>query len=305
MAIPHPSITPIPNNEPDAVPSLWNTRYEEIDENCAALDERSAGTQQEVVLARGGKDSLGERLTEMAGQLAQMSPEFQDVLAATVAHALDLAGLANRSVQALKQQVQQEGEITLLNRGVVSGCTCAKSSTATRNLNFAGGVAFMAGRKHSAPSADNAASVPPNTGVSNVTVYAYLYLHSSKTMRLAVTNVGESLPVGAIPLYNITIPPNSTDATDPQLANVTLTSVRRVESSFPRTLNSPATHTVAIQALSKADFRIDLDVVSFDGGACSPEQIQISSRATNGFTINLASETDNVVVRWRTSKLNN
>lgn len=306
MPIPHPNITPIPNNEPDAVPGLWNVRYEEIDQNFQNLEERTAGNEQELAGARGGKANLGERLTEMAGQLNQMSPEFQDVLAAMAAMALDQAGVANHSVEALKRHIQQEGEITLRNRGVVSGCTCVKSTTATRNLNLTGGQVFMNGRMYRAPDATNAASVPPNTGAGNVTVRAYLYFHSgSQTMRLAVTNIGEELPTGAIHLYNVTIPPNSTDATDPQLTNVTLTSVRRVEASYPRAINNPVAHTVAIEALSKADYRLDVDVVSFSGGHCSPDQVLVSSRATNGFTLELASEVDNVVLRWRVSKLNN
>jgi hypothetical protein len=37
--LPHPNVTPIPNTEPPAIPSLWNTRYTEIDENFAALDK--------------------------------------------------------------------------------------------------------------------------------------------------------------------------------------------------------------------------------------------------------------------------
>ena len=43
--LPNPSITPIPNNEPDAVPSLWNVRYQEIDENFDSLDNRTEATE--------------------------------------------------------------------------------------------------------------------------------------------------------------------------------------------------------------------------------------------------------------------
>lgn len=38
MVLPHITITPIPDTEPDATPDLWNTRYSEIDENFAAID---------------------------------------------------------------------------------------------------------------------------------------------------------------------------------------------------------------------------------------------------------------------------
>lgn len=231
---------------------------------------------------------------------------LQDELTATLMFAMTQGSVANQSVKALKEQIQQEGEITLTNRGVITGCTITKSTTAARNLNLVGGSAFMSGRRYLAPSKDNTAIVPPNTTAANVTVKAYLYFNAaSQVMRLAVTNIGDALPVDAIHLYNITIPPASTDETDPYLNNVTLTSVRRVESSFPRLLDNPAITTISINTLRAADYRLDFDVVSFSGGQCDPDNIAIQSRATNGFTLALASDADNVVVRWKASKLNN
>ncbi len=38
--LPRERITPLPNNEPIALPSLWNTRYSEIDENFDTIDRR-------------------------------------------------------------------------------------------------------------------------------------------------------------------------------------------------------------------------------------------------------------------------
>jgi hypothetical protein len=232
--------------------------------------------------------------------------EFHEELTATLMFAMTQGSVANQSVKALKEQIQQEGEITLTNRGVITGCTITKSTTAARNLNLVGGSAFMSGRRYLAPSKDNTAIVPPNTTAANVTVKAYLYFNAaSQVMRLAVTNIGDALPVDAIHLYNITIPPASTYATDPYLDNVTLTSVRRVESSFPRLLDNPVITTISINTLREADYRLDFDVVSFSGGQCDPDNIAIQSRATNGFTLALASDADNVVVRWKASKLNN
>ena len=232
--------------------------------------------------------------------------EFHEELTATLMFALTQGAVANQSVKALKEQMQQEGEITLTNRGIIAGCAITKSTTAARNLNLVGGSVFMSGRRYLASSKDNTASVPPNTTAANVTVKAYLYFNTaSQVMRLAITNIGDELPTDAIHLYNITIPPASTNATDPYLDNVTLTSVRRVESSFPRLLDNPVITTVSINTLRAADYRLDFDVVSFSGGQCDPDNIAIQSRATNGFTLALASDADNVVVRWKASKLNN
>ena len=40
MPLPHEQITPIPNDEPMAYPSLWNDRYREIEENFNHLSHR-------------------------------------------------------------------------------------------------------------------------------------------------------------------------------------------------------------------------------------------------------------------------
>ncbi|MCY1530866.1 hypothetical protein D9M68_660720 [compost metagenome] len=236
--------------------------------------------------------------------MTQLSPEFQDHLAGAIKYALDQAGVANRSIQALKQQIQQEGELLIENRGVVSGCTVEKSLTAARNLNLTAGTCFANGRAYSVASGSNMASVPSNIGAGSATAVAYLYL-SASGWKLAVTAIGEAVPAGAIRLYNITIPANSTDATDPNLANVTITSVRRVEAGFPQFLDTPVSQFVPISTLSANDWRIDIDVVSADGAPCDRKALNIASRASNGFTLELASAADNVRVRYRVSKLNN
>ena len=305
MALPHSSITQIPNNEPDAVPSLWNTRYQEIDENFANLDGRVVSRENEIKQARGGKGSLDERLDEMTSDIGATSVDMQNATAAALKFAIDQASLANYGVRALREQAQQEGVTTILNRGVVSGCTASKSGTAARNLNISAGVCFANGRAYSVSDGTNAASVPSNTGTGSVTVYAYLYQDAGGLWRLAVTPIGSNLPDGTIKIYNVTIPANSTDATDPNLTNVTLTDVRRIESQFPQLLNSPASASVVLQTMSANDYKLDFDVVSAVGAPCEAKGVMVSSRATNGFTVLLASAADNVVVRWKASKLNN
>ena len=56
--LPNHPITPIPNNEPEAIPSLWNTRYHEIDANFANLDQRQTSTENEIAGARAGRSAL-------------------------------------------------------------------------------------------------------------------------------------------------------------------------------------------------------------------------------------------------------
>lgn len=305
MALPHNTITPIPNNEPDAVPALWNTRYSEIDANFLNLDGRVDAREIEIIVARNGKDSLDARLAEMASNISVTSVDMQNATVAALKYVFDQTALANYSIQALKQHLQQEGEITIQNRGVVTGCTATKSVTAARNLTLTTGVCFANGRAYSVTGGVNAASIPSNTGTGSVTVYAYLYQDAGGLWRVGVTAIGQEAPSGSIPIYSITVPANSTDATDPNLINIALTDIRRIEANFPSRLNSPAQASAVINGLSVNDYRLDFDVVSATGCPCDEAAIVVFSRATNGFTVQLASAADNVVVRWRVSKLNN
>lgn len=59
MSLPHPTITRIPNNELEGTPSLWNTRYEEIDANFSALGQQvNAADAAVLVAANAHADSL-------------------------------------------------------------------------------------------------------------------------------------------------------------------------------------------------------------------------------------------------------
>lgn len=313
MALPNSTITPIPNNEPDAVPGLWNTRYTEIDENFVYLESQRSShastissLSSEVTTARGGESTLDERLDALDGQISLLSPEGQMAIGSGTMFALDQAALAVQGVELLRTQQQQEGDATLQNRGVIKGCSLSKSVTSARNVSISAGVAFMGGREWVVPEAINAASVPSNPGINSETVFAYLYYDApTHKMRVSITPIGALIPDHGIHIYTITIPANSTDETDQYLASVSLTSVRRLEPDYPRILVSPQTHSVSIQTLSASDYRVDFDVVSADGEPVDRDHVRVFSRATNGFVLQLATSADNVHIRWRASKLNN
>lgn len=282
-------------------PDTWNPNYQTLINNDAYLKQRA----DQVDAARGTHPTLVARIAEIEATQEGTGIDYANSEAAALKFALTTAAHANYSVQALKQQIQQEGEITITNRGVVSGCSITKSTTAARNLSISSGKCFANGRMYSVSDGVNAASVPPNTGSGSVVVHAYLYQDAATLWRLAVTAIGQSVPDGAIRIYNVTIPAGSTDATDPNLNNVTLTDVRRIETSFPSLLDNPASTSIAINTLAANDYRVDFDVVSAVGGPCPREAITVASRATNGLTLELASAADSVRVRYRVSKLNN
>lgn len=306
MALPHSPITPIPSNEPDATPSLWNTRYSEIDQNFENHENRLTQAEEEIADARGGKGSLGQRLSELASNIDITTVEMQNALLAAVKFSIDQAALANYSVRALREQIQQEGVVLIKNRGIVGGCAVTKSSTAARNLTLAKGTCFANGRSYSVTEAINATSVPSNASTGAVTVYAYLYQQSAGgTWRLAVTQIGSSVPDSGILIYSLTIPAGNTDATDPNLSAVTVTDSRRIEPQYPIVVDNPAMVSPILQSLRTSDYGISFDLISAVGAPCGTDSLVVISRATNGFTVALASSADNVVFRWKVSKLNN
>lgn len=280
---------------------IANVQAKQLANRTAYLKARA----DQVDDAKGGYGSLQARLDALQSQSDAMGVDMQNAETAALKFALDQAALANYSVRALREQAQQEGVVTIKNRGIVKGCSVSKSTTAARNMNITSGVCFANGRAYSVSDGNNATSVPSNIGSSSVVVYAYLFQDANGLWRLAVTPIGTTVPDGAIIIYNLTIPANSTDATDPNLTGVAMTDVRRIEAQFPQLLNSPASVSPALQTLGANDYSLSFDVVSADGAPCDSRHIVVASRATNGFSVYLASAADNVVLRWRASKLNN
>ena len=94
------------------------------------------------------------------------------------------------------------------------------------------------------------------------------------------------------------------DATDPYLANVTLTDVRRIEPHYPDLLDAPSSVSLAFtRPMRGTDWRMDIDVVSSVGAPCRADQIVITNRAPNGCTLTLASAADDVRIRWQATRL--
>ena len=70
--IPNQQITPIPNNEPDATPNLWNTRYIEIDANFGNLDDRAKAIELELSNSKGTYTSLPAAISTIDERVAQV-----------------------------------------------------------------------------------------------------------------------------------------------------------------------------------------------------------------------------------------
>jgi len=259
----------------------------------------------QVDAARGSHATLQSRLAALDAETQALGPLMQNHTVAALKYAIDQAALANYSVRALRQQAQQQGQFRLENRGVVAGCEVTRSTTAARNLHIGPGTCFAQGRAFLVADGQNAASVPSNTGNAAVLVQAFLHQDAAGLWRLGVSAIGATMPAGSIHIYNLVIPAHNTDVSDPHLSLVTITSVRRIEPHFPQMVGSAAQAAVLINTLADTDYQIDFDIVSARGAPCDLHALRVATRATNGFTVRLASAADDVVVRWRVSKLDN
>jgi hypothetical protein len=227
-----------------------------------------------------------------------------DVLA-SIALSLDSAGLANRETQKTIKQRIQTGVVTIKNRGVIKGCVVAKSTTAIRNLNLAAGAVFMNGQEMSCPAFDNAALVPSNNSGESLTCYAYLYLDANGKIKFACTAPGENVSDNGMALYRLTVPAVNTETSDPNLANVTLSDVRRLEAGYPVQFNSLAYASVALPFnMLDAEYQVTTELLDLKGGSNQRPTVYPGDKAANGFRIYTDGTLDMVKVRWTAIKTN-
>ncbi|MDY0204939.1 MAG: hypothetical protein RBR49_12565 [Desulfovibrio desulfuricans] len=307
MTLPHNAIAipeQINGQAPDAVPSLWNNEYAKCLANDQALNTRLVAREQELSAARSGHSSLAARLSAMGADIATLSPEAQAALWAAVENAVADTGLLAREMVRSRTVRHQEGEFTIYNRGIRRGCGITKSLTASRNLNIAAGVVFMLGQEMGVDAAENAASVPGNSGAAAATADAYLYLTGGR-MRLAVTGLGESAPESALLLARLNIPAGNTGASDPNLSGVTITTVARVEPDWPSVQTNPAFRQQALgRVMGRSGYALAFDVISYAGGEPPLVVSRDQDRATNTFRAYLIGSSDAVRVRYLAHLMN-
>jgi hypothetical protein len=258
-------------------------------------------TSDEVIAARGGKTSLNERLNEYD----VFDPDSIAALYGFMALGIDLAGLANRETMKTIRQRIQTGIVTVTNRGVMSGCTVSKSASAIRNLSLAAGTVFMNGITIPCPAMTNCAMVASNSGSTSQICYGYLFVDATGAVRFSVTEFGATVPENGIPLCRITVPAGNDQVSDPNLASVTITDVRRVEAGYPMQVNSIAYASVSLPAaVGDGEYTVLLDILDAKGGWNQRETIYAGDKAANGFRVYIGGSLDAVKVRWTALKPN-
>ena len=85
---------------------------------------------------------LKKKLEGMEGTVDGYAPDMQEALFAGLKLGLDLGALAMKEHEQTRLTRFQKLRATVKNRGVKSGVTLSKSSTATRNISCSDGVVF-------------------------------------------------------------------------------------------------------------------------------------------------------------------
>lgn len=217
---------------------------------------------------------------------------------AGVEHATDQAGQLARELERQRFERHQQGEFTIYNRGIKEGCSVSPSDSAVRNVNLDAGTAFMHGQFFGVKEQENAASVPSNNTSDDFVVKAYLIIDGFE-VTLATTGPDEEAPEDALVLAEIVVPEGNDDSTDPNLEEVTITSVVRTEPEWPAVQLDPAYQQQDLEyPMLRSDYALELDVVSFTGGEKPHLSKDGDDRATNTFRTYLAGTADAVRVRY-------
>lgn len=241
---------------------------------------------------------LKAQLEKMAGTVEAFDPSMQESLFAGVKLGIDLAGLAMKEHEQTRFTRFQEIEVVIKNRGIKSGVTLSKSTTATRNISCSDGVVFMNGREYPVANQENTASVASNTTDKAGTVIIYMFQTSAGIIDVAATTLNGALPDGAIELARATVPAGNTEENDPYLESVTITDSARREPGWPQVQKSPASVAVALnRVLPDAGYHVCVEVLDRAGGAQQEGDILATDRLKNGFKLVTTGSADNVKAR--------
>lgn len=241
---------------------------------------------------------LKARLETMGATVEAFDPSMQESLFAGVKLGLDLAALGMKEHEQTRLARFQEIEAVIKNRGIKSGVTLSKSTTATRNISCSDGVVFMGGREYSVANQENTASVASNTTDKVGTVILYMFQTEAGIIDVAATTLNGALPDGAIELARATVPAGNTEENDPYLENVTITDSARREPGWPQVQKAPATVSVPLnRTLPDAEYLVGVEVVGSSGGRLQNGDVYAKDKLKNGFKLTTSGTADDVDVR--------
>ncbi len=209
--------------------------------------------------------------------------------------------LANRVVW-LRQNLDMSviGEVLVFNRGIVFGCEIEPSLTATRNVNIASGRIFRDGGEQVIPVQTNAAVVPSNPGGS--AAEAFVVLNEAGELTVTELNGQPDTNVDLV-LAHLAIPAGSTEVTAPNLEDVTVTLMARVEPGWPLLVSDPPVGHVVVTNPEAQSYAVFLDEDDSSYGDATQHGAVVGAKVINraalSFDIAILGTADRCRVRFQ------
>lgn len=241
---------------------------------------------------------LKEQLEKQGIIVDGYSPEMQEGILTSLLFASDMAALAMKEIDQTRLTRFQELYATIQNRGVKSGVTLSKSSTATRNISCSDGVVFMRGREYPVANQTNTAAIASNTTGQAGTVIIYMFLTANQEIDVAATTLNGAIPAGAIELGRATVPAGNTEENDPYLTKVTIADSARREPGWPQVQKAPASVAIALnRPLPDSAYLVTVEVESCIGGDLQAGDVRARDKLKNGFKLVTSGNADEIRVR--------
>jgi hypothetical protein len=254
----------------------------------------------EVIAARGGKTTIGERVS----QYDAFSPDNQSDIVAGIMSALGLGGVLSKEIENIRKRVFAQGVAYVKNKYVIQGFILTKSDIRALHLSQTGTVgtgtnkAKINGQNISLSDDDYHVSVPTNSESVAKTYYAYLKKQTNGSYRV---DIAEEVPYDGQLLYTLSIPAN--DSAN-NLNSVTLTDNRVIQADSGWTVNSePYVYVALPYTLPSADYGVDVEVESATD-VTAVGAVTVYDKATNGFKVKISGSADNIRMRWTLLNIN-
>jgi hypothetical protein len=254
----------------------------------------------EVIAARGGKTTIGERVS----QYDAFSPDSQSNIIAGIMSALGLGGVLSKEIENIRKRVFAQGITYIKNKYVIQGFVLTKSDIRALHLSQTGTVgtgtnrARINGQIISLPDDDYHVSVPTNSDAVAKTYYAYLKRQADGSYRV---DIAQEIPYDGQLLYTLSIPAN--DSAN-NLNNVTLTDNRVIQGDSGWTVNlEPYVYVALPHTLPSANYGVGIEVESATD-VSAVGAVTVYDRAINGFKVKASGSADNVRLRWTLLNIN-
>ena len=237
-------------------------------------------------------DEANERIDETNERIDEVLENADvPVIQAALEGAISDIGVLSKEVSRISTVYDQHGQITMFNRGLISGCLLG--TVANRLVTMSAGRCFMFGREWNVPA--NSVEIPDNPNTFAMDLQLCLVFGETTRPQLMV---GSFSDFDGVLIAQLSIPAENTMATDPYLSSVSFYPLGRVEPNWPAVQVAPAYYQVWLSTVMPGAYSLSFDVIAWIGGERPTVQAPFDNRADNTFRLYCSGSSDCVTVRF-------